>query len=46
MPIKGTFYEHDVQKVQVLDDSLFRVEKILKRKGWNVLVRWKGWLSK
>ena len=24
-PIKGTFYEPDVQKVQVSDDSLFRV---------------------
>ena len=45
-PIKGTFYEPDVQKVQVSDDSLFRVEKVLKRKGRNVLVRWKGWPSK
>ena len=45
-PIKGTFYEHDVQKVQVSDDSLFRVEKVLKRKGRNVLVRWKGWPAK
>ena len=41
-PIKGTFYEPDVQKVQVWDDSLFRVEKVLKRKGRNVLVWWKG----
>ena len=24
----------------------FRVEKVLKRKGHNVLVRWKGWPSK
>ena len=45
-PIKGTFYEPDVQKVQVSDDSLFLVEKVLKRKGRNVLVRWKGWPSK
>ena len=45
-PIKGTFYEPDVQKVQVLDDLLFRVEKVLKRKGRNVLVRCKGWPSK
>ena len=46
MPIKGTFYEPDVQKVQVSDDSLFRVEKVLKRKGRKVLVRWKGWPAK
>ena len=45
-PIKGTFYEPDVQKVQVSDDSLFRVEKVLKRKGRNVLVQWKGWPAK
>ena len=45
-PIKGTFYEPDVQKVQVSDDSLFRVEKVLKRKGRHVLVRWKGWPAK
>ena len=45
-PIKRTFYEPDVQKVQVSDNSLFRVEKVLKRKGRNVLVRWKGWPSK
>ena len=45
-PIKGTFYEPDVQKVQVSDDSLFRVEKVFKRKGRNVLVRWKGWPAK
>ena len=45
-PIKGTFYEPDVQKVQVSDDSLFRIEKVLKRKGRQVLVRWKGWPAK
>ena len=45
-PIKGTFYEPDVQKVQVSDDWLFRVEKVLKRKGRSVLVRWKGWPAK
>ena len=45
-PIKGTFYEPDVQKVQVSDDSLFRVEKVWKRKGRNVLVRWKRWPAK
>ena len=45
-PIKGTFYEPDVPKVQVSDDSLFRVKKVLKRKGRKVLVRWKGWPAK
>lgn len=37
-PIKGTFYEQDVQKVLVRDDALFRVDKVLKRKDNKVLV--------
>ena len=45
-PVKGTFYAEDLQKVTVKDDDLFRVEKIVKRKGNKVLVRWKGWPNK
>ena len=45
-PIKGTFYEQDLQKVQVSDDDLFRVESVVKRKKDQVLVRWKGWPAK
>ena len=41
-PIKGTFYEQDLQKVTVEDDDLFRIDKVVKRKGDKVLVRWKG----
>ena len=40
-PVEGTFYAEDVQKVNVKDDDLFRIEKIVKRKGDKVLVRWK-----
>ena len=45
-PIRGTFYSEDLQKVEVRDDDLFRVERIVKTKGPNVLVRWKGWPPK
>lgn len=45
-PIKGTFYTQDLQKVNVPDDALFRVEKVLRRKGTKMLVRWKGWPNK
>ena len=45
-PVEGTFYSEDVQKVNVKDDDLFRIEKIVKRKGDRVLVRWKGWPDK
>ena len=41
--VKGTFYEQDLQKVTVDDDDLFRIDKVVKRKGDKVLVRWKGW---
>ena len=44
--LRGTFYAQDLQKVTVMDDDLFRVEKIIKGKGDKVLVRWKGWLDK
>ena len=29
-PLKGTFYEQDVQKVNVKDNDIFRIEKIVK----------------
>ena len=45
-PVKGTFYEQDLQKVVVGDNDLFRIEKIVKRKGNKVLVNWKGWPNK
>ncbi|CAH3173600.1 unnamed protein product [Porites lobata] len=38
----STFYEEDVQKVVLPDEALFRVEKVLKRKGNQVFVAWKG----
>ena len=41
-PVKGTFYEQDVQKVDVPDEALFRVEKALQRRSQEVKVRWKG----
>ena len=44
--VKGTFYAEDLQKVTVEDDDLFRIDKIVKRKGNKVLVRWKGWPDK
>ena len=45
-PLRVTFYAQDLQNVAVIDDDLFRVEKIIKGKGDKVLVRWKGWPDK
>ena len=40
-PVKGTFCEQDVQKVDVPHDALFPVEKVLQRRRQEVNVRWK-----
>jgi hypothetical protein len=31
--IKGTFYQSELQKADVRDDDIWKVEKILKTKG-------------
>ena len=38
--IVGTFYENELQKVNQKD---FRVEKVIKRKGDKLYVKWKGY---
>ena len=45
-PVEGTFYDADLQKVQVSDQALFRIEKVLKRQKDRLLVKWKGWPDK
>ena len=45
-PVKGTFYEADLQKVHVSEDALFCIEKVLKRQKDRVLVKRKGWPDK
>ena len=45
-PIKGTFYEEDLQKVTTTDDDLFRIDSVVKRKKDTILVHWKGWPAK
>lgn len=45
-PLRGTFYNEDLQKVTIADDHVFRVDKVIKRKKNQVLVRWKGWPAK
>lgn len=40
--IKGCFYEHEILKTEKKDISQLSVEKILKRKGNEVFVKWLG----
>ena len=38
--ITGTFYEKELQKT---NQEEFRIEKVIKRKGDNIYVKWKGY---
>ena len=46
-PVKGTFYQKELQKVEVSDDDMFKIEKVIKYKGRGnkkeALVHWLGW---
>ena len=42
----GTFYKEELQRVKVGNDTLWRIEKVLKRRGNRLCVQWKGWPSK
>ena len=46
-PVRGTFYQKELQKVEVSDDDMFKIEKVIKYKGRGnkkeALVRWLGW---
>ena len=38
-PITGSFYEKELQKTS---PEKFRIQKVLKRKGDNLYLKWKG----
>ena len=38
--ITGTFYEKELQKI---DRQEFRIEKVIKKKGDKLYVKWKGY---
>ena len=38
--ITGTFYEIELQKI---DQQEFRIEKVIKKKGDKLYVKWKGY---
>ena len=44
--IEGKFYTEELQKVHVDDDTVWRIEKVLKRRGDRLYVQWKGWPKK
>ena len=48
--IKGTFYQSELQKVDVRDDDIWKIEKILKTKGTgnnkHYFIKWLHWPKK
>ena len=38
--VSGTFYEKELQKT---NQQIFRIEKVIKRKGNKLFVKWKGY---
>ena len=50
-PVEGSFYEQELQRVDVNATDLFRIDSIVKRRyprgrDPEVLVRWRGWPEK
>lgn len=44
--IKGSLNQQELQKVTITDDTLLRIEKIIKYQGYKALVKWYGWPKK
>lgn len=44
--INGTFYESELSRVVVTDDTTYRIEKVFKRRKNDALVKWSGWPNK
>lgn len=45
-PIEGTFYEKELQVVSFNPNDDFKIEKIIKKRGDKVLVKWLGYPDK
>ena len=46
-PIGGSFYQGELQRVQVDDDAEYDIEKVIKKRTQGeqkqYLIKWKGW---
>ena len=45
--VQGLFYESELQRVEILPDEIYKIEKVLKKKKVNskvyYFVKWEGW---
>ena len=44
--VQGTFYQSELNRVSVTDQTVYRIEKVLRRRGNEAMVKWMGWPSK
>ena len=44
--LSGVFYAEELQLIDASRDTVYRIEKVLKRVGNKVLVRWQNWPDK
>ena len=44
--VDGTFYQAELQKVTITDDTVYRIERVIRYKGNRALVKWWGWPNK
>ena len=42
-PIQGTFHRTELSKVAVTEDTVYRIEKVLRQRRGQALVKWVGW---
>lgn len=44
--VKGTFYQSELNRARVNDQTEYRIEKIVRRRRHDALVKWMGWPTK
>ena len=44
--VRGTFYQPELNRVKVTEQTVYRIKKDLRRRRNDALVKWMGWPSK
>ncbi|VDH91738.1 Hypothetical predicted protein [Mytilus galloprovincialis] len=41
--VQGTFYQSELNRVRVTEQTMYRIEKVIRRRRHDALVKWMGW---
>jgi hypothetical protein len=44
--VRGTFYQPELNRVNVIEQTVYRIEKVIRRRRNDALGKWMGWRSK